>query len=164
MPTQLGSGQLRYLALILTPAEYAAIPNTTPFARPTDPGVFQYVPAQPTAAAASMATRSTRTSTGSPTTQRTPSALSAIPSSTITIDNTQQKAHHDERKIRFYECQAVEQALRQQLVEAISSEYLEALRDPITQMIQSPIPDIIAFLQDCTVKSPHKNWQTERTP
>ncbi len=148
VPTQLGGGQLGYLALILTPAEYAAIPNTTPFIRPTDPGVFQYVPSQPAAAAASMATRSTRTSTGSPTTQRTQSALSAIPSSTITIDITQQKAHHDERRRRFSECQAVEQALRQQLVEAISSEYLEALRDPITQMILSPIPDIIAFLQE----------------
>ena len=148
VPTQLGGGQLGYLALILTPTEYAAIPNTTPFVHPTDPGVFQYVPPQPAAASTSMSTRSSRTSSGTPTTQGTQPAPSTIPSATVTIDITQQKAQHDERKRRYYECQAVEQTLRQQLVEAISTEYLEALRDPITQMIQSPIPDIIAFLQD----------------
>ena len=154
VPTTLGGGQLGYLALVLSAADYAAIQNTIPFVRPVDPGVFQYVPT-PTVAAASapattpVTTRTTRSATsGTPTAQRTPGSNTVTPTATITIDIAQQKAQHEERKRQYHECQAVEQALRQQLVEAIEPEYLEALRDPITYMIQDPIPDIITFLQD----------------
>lgn len=40
VPTTLGGGQLGYLALVLPPAKYDAIPSSTPFTRPTDPGPF----------------------------------------------------------------------------------------------------------------------------
>lgn len=146
MPTQLGGGQLGYLALVLTTTECATIPNTTPFTRPADPGTFQYVPSPQLAPASMVSTRaSSRHPSGTPTAQ---GSTSSTPSSSITIDITQQKAQHNKRKRRYYECQAIGQALWQQLIEAIAPEYLEPWQDPITYMIQDPIPDIISFLQD----------------
>ena len=45
----LNGGQLGYLALVLTQEEYYNdIPNTVPFIRPIDPGVFKYSPSVPT--------------------------------------------------------------------------------------------------------------------
>ena len=50
--------------------------------------------------------------------------------------------------MRIYnDCQAVEQALRQQLVEAIDPTFLDALRNPYTYMVQSSIPAIMRHLQ-----------------
>ena len=83
---------------------------------------------------------------GSPTGPRLLSSSTTTTSPAVTIDIAHQKARHEEQK-RQYRSQAVEQALRQQLIEAIESEYLEAIRDPITYMIQQPIPNIFAFLQ-----------------
>ena len=40
VPTTLGGGQLGYLALILEAIVYNSIPNSAPFVRPTDPGLF----------------------------------------------------------------------------------------------------------------------------
>ena len=58
-----------------------------------------------------------------------------------------ERALHDE-KVRVYnECQAVEQALRNQLTDAIPDEYLDALRNVDSDMINDSIPDIITFLQ-----------------
>ena len=125
VPTTLGGGQLGYLALVLSENSYNAIPNATPFHRPTHPGPFVVsIPAGVT----------TRTTT-------TPPSISAAVV-------TQQKSDWDE-KVRLYnECQAVEQALRQQLVEAVESDYLDALRNPHTEMIQSSIPTIINHLRE----------------
>ena len=125
VPTTLGSGQLGYLALVLPEASFNAIPNSRPFVRPVHPGPF--IVTSPTAGIA------TKTST------LTPTITAAVV--------TQQKANWDD-KVRIYnDCQAVEQALRQQLVEAIDPTFLDALRNPYTYMVQSSIPAIMRHLQ-----------------
>ena len=47
----------------------------------------------------------------------------------------------------YNECQAVEQALRNQVIDAIPPEYLDSLRNSDTDMINCSIPDLITFLQ-----------------
>ena len=59
-----------------------------------------------------------------------------------------QKVAHDEALKRYYECQAVEQALRTQIIEAIDSEYLDALCYVDTDMINESIPEIFQYLQE----------------
>ena len=58
-----------------------------------------------------------------------------------------QKAIHDENLRLYFECEAVETALRQQIIEAIDMDYLEAIHNRTTHMINEPIQDIIKFLQ-----------------
>ena len=106
--------------MVIPTTAYNTIPNAVPFVHPQDPGPF--IITQPTEIA-------TRTS-----------SLAALPITAAIV--TQHKSDHDERLLLHNECQAVVQALRQQLVEAIESEYLDALRDPNTLMIQLSIPDI----------------------
>ena len=60
---------------------------------------------------------------------------------------TLQQQHRDDIRI-FRECQAVEAALRQQLVQAIDRVYLEVLRDPNTNAIKRPLRGIIQHLLD----------------
>ena len=150
VPTQLGGAQHGYLALVLNTSEYNAIPNAVPFRRPKDPGIFKFVPTTAPTTPTRPTTRSTTTLPGSPTAQSTttpPTGTTTTQTPSITVEIAHQKAQHEEQKRQYLECQAVEQALRQQLIEAIEAEYLEALRDPITYMIQKPIPEIIEFLQ-----------------
>ena len=45
--TTLGGGQLGYLALVISTADYNAIPNSANFHRPTDPGIFSPAPLGP---------------------------------------------------------------------------------------------------------------------
>ena len=157
VPTKLGGGQLGYLALVISTEDYNAIPNAVPFTRPIDPGVFQYIsvetvqestPSTPT----SPPKRRLRTTTNEPETpavqrKRAKAATrSSSTSSSLAIAIAQQKAVHEETTRRFHECQAVEQALRQQLIAAIEPDYLEALRDPITCMLQETIPNIKEYL------------------
>ena len=47
----------------------------------------------------------------------------------------------------YNECQAVETALWNQIIDAIQSDYLEPLRNIYTDMINDNIPDIITFLR-----------------
>ena len=58
-------------------------------------------------------------------------------------DIATQKLAHDELKHQYNECQAVEMALRKQVTAAIDEEYLQALRDLITDTIQCSIFDIL---------------------
>ena len=125
VPTTLGGGQLGYLALVLSDNSYNAIPNARPFLRPNHPGPF----------VVSIPTGVTRRSTTTPTT-------------VTAAEVTQQKADWDVQVRLYNECQAVEQALRQQLVEAVESDYLDALRNPHTDMVQSSIPTIIDHLRN----------------
>lgn len=158
VPTTLRGGQLGYLALVLTQDEYNAILNTVPFVRPTNPGVFRFQPPTPnpppsqdpsTPIRTRRSTRSSSTEPGTPTAQR---CCQDIPSTannqSMVVEVAQQKAQHDENTRCYNECQAIKQALRQQLIKAIEPEYLEALSDPITYMIQVLIPTIISFLQE----------------
>ena len=89
-----------------------------------DPGVFTPTP-----------TAGIATSAGAP------PALTAA-------DITTQKIAFDERKRLFNECQAVENALRHQIIEAIDSDYLRPLRNDITDTITSSIPTIFDFLRN----------------
>ena len=59
-----------------------------------------------------------------------------------------QKSQHENNIREYNERQAVRQALRNQLIDAIPSEYLDALRNAETDMINCYIPDIITYLQD----------------
>ena len=61
-------------------------------------------------------------------------------------DIAQQKASHDEALRQYLECQAVEQALRVQLIEAVDSIYLDALQNSDTDMIHDSLPKIMDHL------------------
>ena len=63
------------------------------------------------------------------------------------VEVIREKAAHEERIRLTTECNAVEDALKKQLINAIPSVYTAALRDDSTDMIASSIPDIIAYLQ-----------------
>lgn len=58
-----------------------------------------------------------------------------------------ERAAHEETVRVYNECQAVEQALRNQLIDAIPAEYLDSLQNVDSDMINDSIPDIITFLQ-----------------
>ena len=117
VPTTRGGGQLGYLALVIDTASYNAIPGATAFTRPTDPGTF--VVTQPL-------------------------GVRAVP--LTPTDIATQKIVFDESMRQYNECQAVEVALRNQIIEVIEDEYLRPLRNTTTDMINSPIQDIFTFL------------------
>ena len=62
-------------------------------------------------------------------------------------ETTQEKSAYDDAVRSYNECQAVEQALRNQVIDAVPSEYLDSLRNSDTDMINCSIPDLITFLQ-----------------
>ena len=142
IPTTIGGGQLGYLGLVISQQAYNSIPNAIPFQRPQHPGPFMVTIPRQQLTSESSATRPTRSTTTTTTTQTT----TATPTITTAVV-TQQKAEYDEKLRLYNECQSVENALRQQLQEALEIEYLDALRDPHTHMIQETIPDIIEYLQ-----------------
>ena len=119
--TTLGGGQLGYLALIITQADYLLIPGSANFLCPTDPGIFAPI------------------LVGRPTRQGPAVPLTAA-------EVTAQKLTHDELQRQYNECQAVESALRNQIIEAIEPKYLHPLRNMITNMSNNNIPEIITFL------------------
>ena len=123
--TTLGGGQLGYLALVISSTSYMTIPNARTFHRPNDPGPFIL--------------------TVPPITRATSSTSSSAPTISSAVI-TQQKAAWDEQIRLYNECQAVEQALRQQIIDAIESDFLEAIRNDDTGMVQESIPDIIQHL------------------
>ena len=156
IPTTLGGGQLGYLALVVPEDTYDSIPTSEIFIRPTDPGKFTLqvpstssnatilqTPPGPTRRTTRSATRSTSTTTSDLAAHE--AAQTAIISS---AEVATQKAAHDEATKRYYECQAVEQALRNQIIEAVEPEYLDALRNVDTDMINESIPEIFIFLQE----------------
>ena len=121
VPTKLGGGQLGYLGLVLRPEDYRSIPNAEPFHRPVDLGTFIVQ---------------------TPRASRTSSTTGTV----TAMDIANQKAIHEENVRIYWECQAVEQALRNQIIEAIDKDYLDALRNNHTDMINDPIPDIFDYL------------------
>ena len=90
VPTVLGGGQFGYLALVIDTASYNTIPGSAPFVRPNDPGVFTPIH---------------------------PIGVQAIPPTAAEIAT--QKITFDEEKKQYNECQGVEIALRNQIIEAI---------------------------------------------
>ena len=115
--TTLCGGQLGYLALCIEVAYYNAIPGAIPFVRPIDPGTFS------------------------------PEAHVGVRALALTAANiATQKIAFDEDLRRFNEYQVVDIALRNRIVEAISPEYLQPLRNATTDMLNDSIPDIFNFL------------------
>ena len=149
VPTTLGGGQLGYLVLVIAEENYNDIPALEPFGRPSDPGTFALqVPStttiqSPTATVCRSTRSNTRTSTADIVT--TDATQTAIISS---AEVTTQKSAHDKAVKCYYKCQAVEQALRTQTIEAIEPEYLDTLRNVDTVMINESIPEIFSFLQE----------------
>ena len=64
-----------------------------------------------------------------------------------TAEIAAQRIEHEDQRRLYNEVQAVEIALRNQVIEAIDNEYLEPLRNPTTNMINDSIVDIFAFLR-----------------
>ena len=122
--TTLGGGQLGFLALVISPTAYNAIPNSAFFSRPVDPGTFTPVGVAPQLTRAAALAQLTAT------------------------DIATQKIVHDEMRRQYNECQAVEAALRNQIIDAVESDYLQPLRNPTTDMINNTIPEIINFLRN----------------
>ena len=133
----LGGGQLGYLGLILSSEAYEEIPNSEPFVRPTNPGPFRLV------------VDSTNPSPPKRTRAQTVGMAREMDDPGVTFtaaDIAQQKATHDEALRLYLECQAVEQALRVQLIEAVDPIYLNALRNSDTDMIHESLPKIMDHL------------------
>ena len=144
-PTTLGCGQLGYVTLVISEDKYNAIPNATVFVHPQDPGKFEvHLPT-------STKTNQTTTQTPVPTSRRTTCSISRMTTSPVqepppqttnqqtvifSVEVATQKATHDDAVRKDYECQAVEQALRTQIIEAINAEYLDALHNVDTDMCQ----------------------------
>ena len=126
------------MGLVISNNAYNSIPNSTPFIRPEHPCPFLVTIPQ----ISSTTSRQTRATTGANT---APVPSTTAPRITAVVV-TQQKADYDEKLRLYNETQAVEQALRQQLQEAIEPEYLDAVRDVHTHMIQDTIPNIIDYL------------------
>ena len=125
VPTTLGGGQLGYLALILPTTTYNSIPNSAPFVRPTDPGIFTL------SAPAGVATHA---------------GAGAILTLTA-ADIATQKIKHDEKKRQYNEMQAIESALRTQLTTAIDGDYLRPLRNIHMDMINDSLQETFTFLR-----------------
>lgn len=95
VPTKLGGGQLGYLGLVLHNEDYESILNALPFQRPEDPGTFKVqVP------------RASR--------------IASTTGTVTAIDITNQKAQHNEDIQSYWECQAIEQALWNQIINTIT--------------------------------------------
>ena len=62
-------------------------------------------------------------------------------------DIATQKLEHDELRRQYNKVQTVELTLRKQVVTAIEEEYLQALRNPITDTVQCSIYDVFEFLK-----------------
>ena len=76
-----------------------------------------------------------------------PGALLIPLGATQHIIRTMQELNKENLRL-FRECQGVEAALQQQLIEAVDPIYLEALRDATTNAINLPIYDIVRYLYD----------------
>ena len=133
----LGGGQLGYLGLILSEEAYKQIPQAEPFVCPKNLGPFRLV-VDSTNPAPLKRRRAQTVATAAETDDPTVTFTAA--------DIAQQKATHDESLRAYMECQAVEQALRVQLIKAVDPVYLDALQNSDTDMIHENFPKIMDHL------------------
>ena len=113
VPTTLSGGQLGYLALVISKEKYDAIPNSTPFERPRDPGQFQvHLPptdtAMQTPVAPSRQTTRSITRATTPTLQDQQTTTTSQSTVIFSAKVATQKTAHDDSIRKYYECQAVE--------------------------------------------------------
>ena len=119
VPMTLGGGQLGYLALVLTQEQYDSIPNLELFVRPTNPGDFQLQEPDPNTSSPTprcITTRSSaRLATSRPPTAQDTTAIVPTDTTNVSVitaaEVATQKAIHEADIKKYYECQAVEQAL-----------------------------------------------------
>ena len=76
-----------------------------------------------------------------------PIKSTATPPTITAVDIAIAKARHEEKHKLYWQCQGVEQALRNQIEQAIETDYLQAPRNHTTQMLDVLIPEIIEYLQ-----------------
>ena len=69
-----------------------------------------------------------------------------MPIGTTRLVESQLTREYKENVRIFYEVLGVENALKQQLIKAIDSSYLEAVRDPVTYDLQGTICDTLTYL------------------
>eukprot|EP00957_Ditylum_brightwellii_P026450 2000825-Ditylum_brightwellii.AAC.1 len=74
---------------------------------------------------------------------RPPQPLLILPQHGTQYQITQIKEQYYHELHMFNECNTVEKILTQQIVDAIDSKFLTAIRDPVTHQITLSIPDII---------------------
>ena len=74
-----------------------------------------------------------------------PEAL-VIPPFTAQHDVVRLQGEHNQARETYNDCMAVKKSLIKQIVATINSEYLKELRDPDTNSIDLPIPDILQHL------------------
>ena len=123
--------------MILSPEAYEKNPQAEEFVCPRNPGPFRLVVDSINPAPVKR-TKSRATDTTGGTDK---------PNVTFTAaDIAQQKATHEEALRQYLECQAIEQALRVQLIKAVDSIYLDALCSSDTDMIHKPLPRIMDHL------------------
>ena len=69
-----------------------------------------------------------------------------IPAGTTAIQARVQESNYNNRMKLYEQCVAMEKALKQQIVKAIHEDWLEPLRNPITNSIDHTILNILAYL------------------
>ena len=74
-----------------------------------------------------------------------PAAL-IVPVGTTAVASANLEREYKEQLRLFREVTGVESALKQQLINAIDSAFLDSIRDPVTYMLQGTIAENIAFL------------------
>ena len=74
-----------------------------------------------------------------------PGAL-VIPPNTTNVQAEMLRAAHSEELREFHECEAVHNALIQQVVKAVEPMYIKALRNPVTQAFVVPLNEILQHL------------------
>ena len=140
VPTTLGGGKHGYLALLLPTSEYDAIEGTTPFHPPIDPGIFTPVGTSTRATSPPRAIR-TRARSASASRTTTPSTMTPPTPAEIAI----QKSLYDERLRKFLEVQALTTIFRNQIIDSIEPDYIQALRGT-TDTVTMTIPQIFTYL------------------
>ena len=115
-------GQLGYLALVISPADYISIPNATNFQWPTEPGIFDAAAAPEPVLQNNVA---------------------------ITIaEIATQKIAHNKRLRQYHERQAVKMVLRNHIISVIEADYLQPIHNMHMNMMNETIPEIISFLSN----------------
>lgn len=118
--------QLGYLSLVISPALYNNIPNAAQFARSVDPGpLFIQAPSTPIV------------------TQANPNPVPILLTNVVIAT---QKSTYNTNLQLYNKCLVVELALRNQITDAVKSDYLSALINAVIDKIVNDIPAIITFL------------------
>ena len=119
VPTNLGGGQLGYMALVLTHVVFNSIHNVRAFIWPEHPDAFTVI----------VLTKSN------------------LAVAVTVIDIAQQKVRHDESIFVYNECvRPLSRLCNHKLLRLFKGKDFDALRKSDTHIINDPIPDTISYL------------------